>query len=45
MVQQLPFDAILLLTLIFSLPLLAGILVLSWLSYRLARRWNLMPLD
>jgi len=45
MVQQLPFDAILLLTLIFSLPLLAGIVVLSWLSYRLARRWNLMPRD
>jgi predicted MPP superfamily phosphohydrolase len=45
MVQQLPFDAIFLLTLIFSLPLLAGLVVLSWLSYRLARRWKLMPRD
>jgi predicted MPP superfamily phosphohydrolase len=45
MVQQLPFDAILLLTLIFSLPLLTGLVVLSWLSYRLARHWNLMPRD
>jgi len=45
MVQQLPFDAILLLTLIFTLPLLSGLVVLSWLSTRLARRWGLMPRD
>lgn len=45
MLQSLPFDALILLTLIFSLPLLAGLVVLSWLSYCLARRWDLMPRD
>lgn len=45
MVEQVPLDAIVLLTLIFCTPLLAFLAVASWTSYRLARRWNLMPRD
>lgn len=45
MASHLPFDAIVLLTLIFTLPLLSALVLLSWVSYRLAKRWNLMPRD
>jgi predicted MPP superfamily phosphohydrolase len=45
MLHSLPFDAVLLLTLIFAVPLLSLLAVLSAISYRLARRWNLMPPD
>src|SRR6185295_5289846 len=45
MSHSLPFDAVLLLTLIFGLPLFAGLALLSALSYRLARRWKRMPAD
>src|SRR5204862_7094381 len=45
MSHSLPFDAILLLTLIFGLPLFALLAVVSALSCRLARRWRRMPPD
>jgi len=45
MVHSLPVDAILLLTLIFALPLLSLVVLASWVSYRLAKRWGLMPRD
>lgn len=45
MAESVPLDALVLLTLIFSTPLLAFLAVASWTSYRLARRWNLMPRD
>lgn len=45
MASTLPFDAIVLLTLIFTLPLLCLLVLASWVSYRLAKRWNLMPRD
>ena len=45
MSHTLPPDALVLLTLIFCVPLLCLLAVASWLSYRLARRFNLMPPD
>lgn len=45
MPHSLPVDAVVLLTLIFALPLLSLILLASWVSYRLAKRWGLMPRD
>jgi predicted MPP superfamily phosphohydrolase len=45
MSHTLPSDAIVLLTLIFATPLLAMLAVASALSYRLARKWGLMPQD
>ena len=45
MVHSLPVDAIVLLTLIFSLPLLSFLVLGSWVFYRLAKRWGLMPRD
>jgi predicted MPP superfamily phosphohydrolase len=45
MASTLPFDAIFLLTLIFTLPLLSALVLLSWVSCRLAKRWRLMPRD
>jgi uncharacterized protein len=45
MVESVPLDAIVLLTLIFATPLLAFLAVLSWISCRLARRWHLTPRD
>ena len=45
MAHSLPVDAIVLLTLIFALPLLALVVLASWLFYRLAKRWGLMPRD
>lgn len=45
MSPTLPLDAVVLLTLIFSIPLLCLLAVASWLSYRLARRFNLLPRD
>jgi hypothetical protein len=45
MPQSLPLDAVVLLTLIFAAPLLSLLAVASAVSYRLARRWKLMPPD
>lgn len=45
MAQQLPVDALVLLTLIFGLPLLCLLVLASWTSYRLAKRWGWMPRD
>ena len=45
MVHQLPVDALVLLTLIFGLPLICALVLLSWASYRLAKRWGWMPPD
>jgi predicted MPP superfamily phosphohydrolase len=45
MAQQLPVDALVLLTFIFGLPLLSLLVVASWASYRLAKRWGWMPRD
>lgn len=45
MSHSLPFDAVLLLSLIFGLPLFASLALASALSYRLARRWKRMPPD
>lgn len=45
MSHPLPFDAVLLLTLIFAAPLLSLVLIASWVSYRLARKWKRMPPD
>jgi predicted MPP superfamily phosphohydrolase len=45
MAHTLPVDAIVLLTLIFALPLLSLLVLASWASYRLAKRWGLMPRD
>ena len=45
MSHTLPLDAIVLLTLIFSVPLLCLLGVASWLSYRLARKFKLLPPD
>ena len=45
MSHALPPDAVVLLTLIFSVPLLCLLAVASWLSYRLARRFKLLPPD
>ncbi|HVR87316.1 MAG TPA: metallophosphoesterase [Planctomycetota bacterium] len=45
MAHSLPVDAIVLLTLIFALPLLSLLVLASWASYRLAKRWGLLPAD
>ena len=45
MSHTLPSDAIVLLTLIFATPLVALLAVVSAVSYRLARKWRLMPPD
>jgi predicted MPP superfamily phosphohydrolase len=45
MSHSLPTDAVVLLTLIFAVPLLALAAVSSAISYRLARKWRLMPPD
>lgn len=45
MAESLPVDAVILLTLIFSVPLLCLVAVASWVSYRLARKFRLMPPD
>ena len=45
MSQALPPDAVVLLTVIFAAPLLCSLAVASAISYRLARRWGLMPRD
>src|SRR5882672_6271732 len=45
MAHALPVDAVVLLTLIFALPLLSLVVLASWVSYRLAKRWGLMPRD
>jgi hypothetical protein len=45
MSHTLPSDAVVLLTLIFATPLLALLAVASAVSYRLARKWGLMPPD
>jgi len=45
MSHTLPSDAIVLLTLIFATPLVALLAVASAVSYRLARKWGLMPRD
>ncbi|HZE97078.1 MAG TPA: metallophosphoesterase [Planctomycetota bacterium] len=45
MAHALPVDAVILLTLIFALPLLALLVIASWISCRLAKRWNLIPRD
>jgi uncharacterized protein len=43
--ESVPVDAIILLTLILSTPLLALLAVGSWTSCRLARRWKFLPVD
>ncbi len=43
--EPVPVDAIILLTLILCTPLLALLTVASWISYRFARRWKLLPVD
>jgi len=45
MSHTLPLDAVILLTVLFSVPLLCLLAVASWLSYRLARRFHLLPSD
>jgi predicted MPP superfamily phosphohydrolase len=45
MSEALPTDAVVLLTLIFATPLVAGVALASALSYRLARKWGVMPPD
>jgi hypothetical protein len=45
MSHTVPFDAVVLLSLIFGTPLLALLLLLSALSYRLAKKWKIMPSD
>ena len=43
--ESVPVDAVILLTLILSTPLLAALAVASWISCRLARRWKFLPVD
>src|SRR5262245_38911849 len=43
--ESVPVDAVILLTLILSTPLLALLAVGSWISCRLARRWKFLPID
>jgi len=45
MVQSLPVDAVILLSLIFALPLVSLLVLVSWVFYRLAKHWGLMPRD
>lgn len=45
MSQTLPIDALILLTILFSVPLLCFVVAASWLSYRIARRFKLLPPD
>lgn len=45
MSHALPFDAVLLLTLIFGTPLLAALALASYASFRLAKKWGRIPSD